>query len=286
MRVGQQNTRNVNAMTKVGRNDPCPCGSGKKYKKCCLDKRLRQQIVMVGSPVPLRGFHYDHEKMELVGLSIDGRLIKPDVTFSQTHYEGQSGKEKVITRIQDKVIRDTDALMRCLSSSFDLIIGIDTNTKIIDGESVSVSGVINCIVQKAPESTGYYVNFPWNGAMIFRNCPEELSPEKFGWLTLIQTFLRDRRNVAKRVGFVTDHDLDNHILYNGRKTPIFMNEYLPANFTMMYGRSDGPNENLLNHLVKLCDKKSSEVLSEIEGTGYCQFGETKIPIDHIPIPVF
>ena len=21
--------------TKVGRNDPCPCGSGKKYKQCC-----------------------------------------------------------------------------------------------------------------------------------------------------------------------------------------------------------------------------------------------------------
>ena len=24
---------------KVGRNAPCPCGSGKKYKKCCLRKR-------------------------------------------------------------------------------------------------------------------------------------------------------------------------------------------------------------------------------------------------------
>jgi SEC-C motif-containing protein len=23
---------------KVGRNEPCPCGSGKKYKKCCLGK--------------------------------------------------------------------------------------------------------------------------------------------------------------------------------------------------------------------------------------------------------
>jgi len=23
---------------KIGRNDPCPCGSGKKYKKCCIDK--------------------------------------------------------------------------------------------------------------------------------------------------------------------------------------------------------------------------------------------------------
>lgn len=24
-----------NATGKIGRNDPCPCGSGKKYKKCC-----------------------------------------------------------------------------------------------------------------------------------------------------------------------------------------------------------------------------------------------------------
>jgi len=22
----------------VGRNDPCPCGSGEKYKNCCIDK--------------------------------------------------------------------------------------------------------------------------------------------------------------------------------------------------------------------------------------------------------
>lgn len=25
-------------MKEVGRNDPCPCGSGKKYKKCCAQK--------------------------------------------------------------------------------------------------------------------------------------------------------------------------------------------------------------------------------------------------------
>jgi preprotein translocase subunit SecA len=25
----------VRSGDKVGRNDPCPCGSGKKYKKCC-----------------------------------------------------------------------------------------------------------------------------------------------------------------------------------------------------------------------------------------------------------
>ena len=26
----------IRAAPKVGRNDPCPCGSGKKHKKCCL----------------------------------------------------------------------------------------------------------------------------------------------------------------------------------------------------------------------------------------------------------
>lgn len=26
------------AKTRVGRNEPCPCGSGRKYKKCCLRK--------------------------------------------------------------------------------------------------------------------------------------------------------------------------------------------------------------------------------------------------------
>ena len=34
--VKQQPVRN--AAKKVGPNDPCPCGSGKKYKKCCMQK--------------------------------------------------------------------------------------------------------------------------------------------------------------------------------------------------------------------------------------------------------
>ena len=29
-------------MPKVGRNDPCPCGSGKKYKNCCMNKDLEE----------------------------------------------------------------------------------------------------------------------------------------------------------------------------------------------------------------------------------------------------
>lgn len=32
----------VRVENKIGRNDPCPCGSGKKYKKCCIDKEIAQ----------------------------------------------------------------------------------------------------------------------------------------------------------------------------------------------------------------------------------------------------
>ncbi|QQK74689.1 SEC-C domain-containing protein [Salicibibacter cibarius] len=30
-----ENTKTVVKEEKIGRNDPCPCGSGKKHKKCC-----------------------------------------------------------------------------------------------------------------------------------------------------------------------------------------------------------------------------------------------------------
>lgn len=30
-----RDSKTVRNLTKVGRNDPCPCGSGKKYKNCC-----------------------------------------------------------------------------------------------------------------------------------------------------------------------------------------------------------------------------------------------------------
>lgn len=33
--VPQESIQIATRSVKAGRNDPCPCGSGKKYKKCC-----------------------------------------------------------------------------------------------------------------------------------------------------------------------------------------------------------------------------------------------------------
>ena len=42
--------RQCSKMSKIGRNDPCPCGSGKKYKKCCLNK---EKTITSNQQVPL-----------------------------------------------------------------------------------------------------------------------------------------------------------------------------------------------------------------------------------------
>lgn len=43
---------------KVGRNDPCPCGSGKKYKNCCMNKqtggpKLKFKAKLMSQPKPI-----------------------------------------------------------------------------------------------------------------------------------------------------------------------------------------------------------------------------------------
>jgi hypothetical protein len=66
----------------VGRNDPCPCGSGKKYKKCCLPQdeaaaRNRSQT--------------DETYTNLLrGLSrLPGGLGLSEMTYARTHFFGE-----------------------------------------------------------------------------------------------------------------------------------------------------------------------------------------------------
>ena len=42
----------MTAMAKPGRNDPCPCGSGKKYKRCCLAKDEEAERAIAPVPTP------------------------------------------------------------------------------------------------------------------------------------------------------------------------------------------------------------------------------------------
>src|ERR1051326_8177566 len=43
----------------VGRNDPCPCGSGKKFKKCCAAKREATTIGLAAAIRMKGGVSFD-----------------------------------------------------------------------------------------------------------------------------------------------------------------------------------------------------------------------------------
>lgn len=40
------------AMAKIGRNDTCPCGSGKKYKRCCLEAPVAMELAATTADAP------------------------------------------------------------------------------------------------------------------------------------------------------------------------------------------------------------------------------------------
>lgn len=50
-------------LMKVGRNDPCPCGSGRKYKKCCLGKASGSE------PKDLAGLYLKRHGIRLKGIA-------------------------------------------------------------------------------------------------------------------------------------------------------------------------------------------------------------------------
>lgn len=45
-RYKEAHTVKVREYKKIGRNDECPCGSGKKYKNCCLKTGKYENIVL------------------------------------------------------------------------------------------------------------------------------------------------------------------------------------------------------------------------------------------------
>lgn len=63
------------AHSNVNRNDPCPCGSGKKYKRCCLDspasgfdRRTTIALTIGGIAVAIAGVLYATVGRDAAGL--------------------------------------------------------------------------------------------------------------------------------------------------------------------------------------------------------------------------
>ncbi len=75
-------------MTKIGRNEPCPCGSGGKYKNCCLAKDEIEERAAHASAEAERQKKMAEENVAEGG---DEKKESRPMKKSQSRYENKSG---------------------------------------------------------------------------------------------------------------------------------------------------------------------------------------------------
>ena len=84
-------------MNAIGRNEPCPCGSGKKYKKCCLERDEALERQNRPAVMPAGGEDdFIAELLPKVDEAVDRLLIRVE----KGQYEGvEAGLDRKSTRL-------------------------------------------------------------------------------------------------------------------------------------------------------------------------------------------
>lgn len=142
---------------KTGRNDPCRCGSGRKYKHCCRDRKpltLTVDASTNGDPdgVVLNlatrefSFHKNGNAMPLTGC----KLI---ISYER---DNPSKGEKVISRLSSvgpTVSYDPAKLL----GGFTYLFAVDTNTRRAGDRTICAASVVFAITSPrgvTPSTTG------------------------------------------------------------------------------------------------------------------------------------
>ncbi len=84
-------------MSKIGRNDPCPCGSGKKFKKCCIDKPEYRTAVV--APLRTTGEWTEKRVAQFSTEEIWQRLQGMGIVDSQTAFMRRMGSQRILSEV-------------------------------------------------------------------------------------------------------------------------------------------------------------------------------------------
>jgi Flp pilus assembly protein TadD len=103
-------------MSKVGRNDPCPCGSGKKFKRCCLG-RIEEQERVERVRVERERVAAEMERLEMVRKRAEARLAEAQAA-SAAYDEMDRLSAEVLRLIESKQLDEAESTARQLEGSF------------------------------------------------------------------------------------------------------------------------------------------------------------------------
>jgi len=144
---------------KVGRNDPCPCGSGLKYKKCCLDKsgssflRLKEKYLQ-DYKIQLK------EKEDIEAIRRAGRLALDTLRLVEEHLRPGMITDEINTLVHDFTIKHGAIPAPLNYRGFPKSVCVSVNEVIchgIPGDRVLKEGdIVN--VDVTPILNGYYAD--------------------------------------------------------------------------------------------------------------------------------
>ena len=82
---------------KIGRNDACPCGSGKKYKRCCLSKNQKVKLQKPVSQPVFLSWADDLDELD----EMSNRIVK--LTKAGRHHEAEQLYVELSQRWPDNI---------------------------------------------------------------------------------------------------------------------------------------------------------------------------------------
>lgn len=144
---------------KIGRNDPCPCGSGLKYKKCCAGKARVE-------PIPTKQHYLKRyrirlkEPHEIEGIRVAGRLALDTLDIAESMIRPGVTTDEINSVLHDYTVKHhaVPAPLHykgypksvCISVNEVICHGIPSDRVLVDGDIVNVD--------VTPILNGYYAD--------------------------------------------------------------------------------------------------------------------------------
>jgi len=175
-----------NQEAKVGRNDLCPCGSGLKYKKCCLGKNGIQQEIIKEQYEKEHGIKLKKKK-DIEGIKRAGRLVIETIDRVEKVLRPGIKTDEINTLVHDFTIKKggTPAPLNyrgfpksvCVSVNEVICHGIPDGRVLEDGDIVNVDVTTILDGYYADASKTFFVGQPSKEAVkivsVARNCLKE-----------------------------------------------------------------------------------------------------------------
>ncbi len=166
----------------VGRNDKCPCGSGKKYKKCCIDKKQDQTESLKESYFKKYKILIKDEK-EIEGIRKSGKLVMETHRHVEDFIKPGITTDEINTLVHDFTIKNNGipaplnyrGYPKSVCTSVNEVIchGIPGEYVLVDGDIVNVDITTQLNGYFADANYTYFVGTPGEDAKKIVNVSRE-----------------------------------------------------------------------------------------------------------------